>query len=88
MQAPFPFGCEGRKRDGEESVKTEMYSSTSTGSGHADEGVAKIGAGEEGEGSSMVLGEGSERGIGGQLRERAERLERARRLLVGAGKMA
>jgi len=68
------------------------YSSTSAGSGyaHADEGVAKIGVGEEGEGSigSMELGEGSECGIGGQLRERAERLERARRLLDVAVKTA
>jgi len=63
-------------------VKTEMYSSA--GSGHADEGGSK----GEGEGSSMELGEGSKgEGIGGMLRGRVERLERARRLLdSGAGK--
>jgi hypothetical protein len=56
-----------------------MYSSA--GSGHADEGVDGRG---EGYGSSMELGEGSEgQGVGGMLRGRAERLERARRLLDG-----
>lgn len=69
---------DSKGRDGEESVRTEMYSSVGSGSGEVKEGVG-------GEGSSMVLGEGSDdgRGAGGGLLERAERLERARRLWEG-----
>lgn len=74
-------GGERNGRDGEESVKTEMYSST--GSREAEDKRVK---GGDGDGSSMDL-EGSEGGIGALLREKAERLERARELLErGAGK--
>lgn len=70
-------GKEGK--DGEESVKTEMYSSA--GSREAEDKGAK----GDGDGSSMDLEGGSDGGIGGALRGRAERLERARRLLESGG---
>jgi len=65
-------------RDGEESVKTEMYSSA--GSREAANEVLK-----DGDGSSMDLEGGSDEGIGRLLRGRADRLERARKLLESGG---
>lgn len=68
-------------------MKTEMYSSTGSREAANEGGVRGDG---DGDGSSMDL-EGSDGGIGGLLREKAERLERARELLergVGKGEEA
>lgn len=65
-------------------MRTEMYSSSSGGSGTKVQGVAD----GDGDGSSMELGNLCDvEGVDGVFRERKERLDRARRLLGGgAGK--